>query len=264
MKKIAVLIFIILTGTISEANAQFYPDSWTLGPNWAYNRAMSDIEIARLAMQGSLYGKTGKAGNQAKSQSNKKVVATGISAFKADQPYILPKLLAENLQGTKEEQKNLQSALEAGIREYQTDAVKEGYPNNDLAFALTYYAYNNYAIFNAIKPMWVTGGQTQFVVHQAEIYTYQIKGTYGQFSRMLRSQDGLKKLTDEQKQQIAEYLAIMTTTLYHAYADVESNLKNDMREVEKIKQVAKSNLENLVGVEAEKIRINENGVVVKQ
>ena len=263
MKRLFISIGIICLGIISDANGQFYTDSWTLGPNWAYSRAMNDIETARLARQGGINGRLAREARTGSAAKAK--IATGVTAFKADQPFILPKEIADSSNGSVEEKKQLQEALEQAIRAFQIRALKHGYPANDLAFALTYFFYNNYAIYHGIRPMWRNSkGQMQYNVSRRPIYAGQVKGVYTQFFKLLTAQEGIRKLSDSDKQKINEYLAISTTIFYESYAEVEPKLDNDMNEVAQIKETAKTNIESLLGRPIDKIKLGDDGISVSK
>lgn len=247
-----------------DAQTSVYSGTYTLGPNWAYSQAMNNVEIARIAMQGSLYGKGSKSSKSTKSQAPKKLVATGISAFKADQPYILPKLISENYQGKAQEKKDLQQTLKAALDEYHTDALNSGFPSNDLAFAMSYFIYNNFAVYNRIQPFMVDDrGETKYAFESGKTYDWQVKGLYQQFSKMLSGQADLKKLNDEQKQQIAEYLAMTTVIVWHAFDKNKNSVITNHQEVGNIKATAKKSLESLVGDNVDKMQLTESGIQIK-
>lgn len=264
MRKFFISICIILIGVISNSFGQFYPDSWTLGPNWAYSRAMNDIEIARIAMQGNISSSLLKESRSQTARKQRKI-ATGVTAFKADQPYLLPASIAGSFNGTVRQKQELKKTLELAVKSYELRALKQGYPSNDLAFAITYFFYNNYAVYQSIKPMWSnSGGEMQYLVSRSPIFEGQVRGTYLQFSKLLSGQTSLKNLSDTDKQQIAEYLAISTTIFFEAYAEVEPKLNNDMKQVAKLKEIARNNLEGLMGVTIDRIKLGDNGILVSK
>ena len=263
MKKLFISICIILIGVISNANGQFYSGGWTLGPNWAYNRAMNDIEIAKLAMQGNIYNRM-LAENRNKPRAKKKI-ASGITAFKSNQRYLLPTVFAENFKGSANEKKQLKASLEQAIKGYEYDALRFGYPANDLSFALTHHFYNNYSVYKAIIPMWKNSkGQMQYNVSKHSVYSRQVSKSYIQFRTFLTKKEGLKKMSNDDKQKMAEYLAISTNLIYQAYADVEPKLNNNMKQVAGIRHNARKNLEKLLGVSVNKIGFGDNGIFIKK
>lgn len=263
MKKFFISICILLLGIISNANAQFVTGDWTFGPNWVYSRGMSDIQIMGYAMQGELYSRMLRENKGKNAAVKGRQIAKGVSAFKIDQPYLMPTIMADNFKGDETQKKQIKASLEQAIKGYEIDAVRFNYPSNDLAFALTYYFYNNYSIYQAIKPMWTgQNGQMQYLVSKHSIFAGQVKNTYFQFLKLLSSQENIKKLSNDDKQKMAEYLAISTNLVYKAYEEVEPKSNNDMKQVEKIRNTAKTNLEGLIGVPIDRIGFGDGGISV--
>ena len=262
MKKRFLSMSLILIGLISSAGAQFYQDSWTLGPNWAFSRAMSDIEIARLAKQAILYEReSGKPSSV--TTTTRKVVATGPTSFKPTKETILPEVMADSLDGSPQEKQQYKAFLNEAISVYEKDAVNNGYPSNDLAYALAMYFHDNYAVYQSIRPVYPNwDGEMQYLVSWDATYSFYLKDIYAQLLNSLKDQESLKKMNDQQKQMLVEYFAVTTYPLYLNYKEEEAKRPPDMKKINEVKLKAAKNVESFVGADVDRIRVGSKGIEV--
>lgn len=235
--------------------------AWTLGPNWAYNRNISNQEIARIAMQGEINKRLLNGAGPARG-TKKRVVSTNPGAYKAKTGYLLPGLISEKSEGTKDEKLKLKTALVNTLKFYENIALQKQYPDNEIEFALLYYVINNYVIYRNIDPAATdVSGKTQYLV--GGFYSPLIReeqGLYRQLARQVAAQKSIADMSDEDKQKSSESLAIYTTLMWQQFQSFTA--ARDMDGLGTIRNQAASNVESFVGAKIEKISIGNNGIVI--
>ncbi len=262
MRSFVTAVF-ILAGVVVSVDAQIYKDNWTLGPNWVYNQAMNNLEISRIAMQGELLSQMARDSKAAKTKAGRVNVrtATGPTAFKINKNLILPKEISDKFKGTAKERTQLKANLEAVINDYASRVAISGYPPNDLSMAFTYFIFKNYLIYKSIRPMWKNdNGEMQYNIGRFSVYENDVKGTYLQVSRFLRSKPSIKKMSDREKQKVAEYLAISSTLMYLVFRIAEPQKNIDMKQIGGLKSLAAKNLKEVTGMNAERLVMSNRGI----
>lgn len=262
MMKLIISVLIVGIGVVSNVSGQIYKDNWTLGPNWVYNQAMNNLEISRIAMQGELLSQMTRETRAASKNSRRSAVrsATGPTAFKINRSLILPSEISQKFKGTPKEKAQLKANLEAVINDYASRVTISGYPANDLSMAFTYHIFKNYLIYKSVRPMWKKGGQMQYNVSRFSVYENDVKGTYLQVSKFLSKQPAVKKMSDHEKQKIAEYLAISSTLMYLVFRIAEPRRDNDMKQMEHLRNLAADNLREVTGMKADRLVVSNRGL----
>ena len=155
---------------------------------------------------------------------------------------VLPRQLAQKAPEDKREQ--LARFFQTSIDLYQQTARKDGFPANDLAYAMEYFVVNNYHVYHNLvgSPNGVTMGQERAI--------------YGQFQRILGANAGIRKMKDGEKQQATEALAIMFGMSYQANQSGDSKLREQSREL------SRQGLEKLFGVPVDKIKVTDQGIEI--
>lgn len=242
--------------------AQTAVGSWTLGPNWTYNRNINNQELARIAMQGEINKRLLNSSKPA-GKNMKRVQASGPTSFRQSEN-LMPGQIADKIKGTAAEKEALKLALGNSIRFYENIALAKGYPSNDLSFAMLYFVINNYVIYRNIDPAATdVGGKTQYLVggFYSPIYSHE-KAVFSQLRSQLQRSSELKSMKDEDKQKKTELLAIYTTLMWHRFQEL-ARLR-DMTGLGAIRDLAESNVEGFVGAEIEKIEIGKKGIVIRK
>ena len=262
MKKLAVLIFIIV-GAMSTTYGQTATGAWTLGPNWTYNRNMSNLELARIAMQGEL-NKNLLRNGQAKSVSpRKRKIAQGVTAFKIDQPHIVPQMVAsQNTKMTAGQKKQLEQTLDGAINKYKGIIDGGTFPVNDVTTAMLYFFVNNLIIHKSIYQAATDpiSGKPQYLVSGFYSPTDpQEAAIWKQFNDFLQKDKNIAGMSDRDKQQIAEMIVIKTNLFIEKYQYEKS--RRNMNEIGIVRQIAEDNIENLLGHQIENIKITDNGLI---
>ncbi|MDH3529322.1 MAG: hypothetical protein OEQ28_07135, partial [Acidobacteriota bacterium] len=205
----------------AAAPGQTAAGSWTLGPNWTYNRSMSNLELARIAMQGEINKRLLNNSGTVRT-ARKKVVATGRTSFNSDGRHLLPGLIADQSKGTEAEKADLKNALEQALRFYENIALQKEYPANDLSFAMLYYVINNYVIFRNIDPAATDiSGEPQYLVggFYSPLFSHE-RALFAQLKNQLLSDKTIAGMEDRDKQIAAEMLAIYTTLMWHQFQEL--------------------------------------------
>ncbi len=154
---------------------------------------------------------------------------------------------------------------------YEQTARKDGFPANDLAYALEYFVVNSYMTYHDLhavgysKDPWAKRGTDGFdriaqmgKKKAMQVTAYQERAVYQQFRTVLGANAGVGRMTDRQKQEIAELLAITFGLNFKAYMDAITREDEAARET--ARRQAKANLEKLTGVPVERIRIEASGL----
>ena len=258
-KKFAVLLFEFLLSAVS-VSAQTYglPGSQSADPTGYYiNQSFWSNKAFQTAMNNSL--RTRGRGRSAAPAAP--AGATGVTAFRQG-PSILPKTLAGG---------DAQAArlAEEAIALYKKTAANDGFHANDLAYAFEYFVVNNYQIYNYLLDVHADPEiagigdplarlQAIKVREQMKVTIPQERIVYEQFRRMLSENAEIKKMTDRQKQEVAELLAVATGAAYMQVS--QGSVSRSADQMEKGRQAARSNLERLLGSTAENVRITNNGL----
>lgn len=183
--------------------------------------------------------------------------------------YVLPGVIAGLEQGDANAKAEIKQAATGLLDLYHSTAKKDGFPSNDLAYAFEYFVVNNYIYANDLMDVYADPKIAAIADPYARLQAYSEKklqqvtitgerAVYGQFVQVLSARPEVKKMTDRQKQETAELLALMTGIAYSRYTAGMQN--RDQEVMERGRQKAKDNLEKLVGVSADRIRISDSGL----
>lgn len=261
MKKVLaaaiVLWFLAQTGQaqIGLSPVQDYINKTTTLNNILSNKRATDM--SQKAMKG-------KSGAGAKSKTVTTVKAAPQPTVFKDSASILPQALAKS--GNTDAR-----FFESLLTIYRQTAAKDGFPANDLAYAAEYFVVNNYHIYNDLmelpyeKDPWAKRGRDMAeritLINQKKqlmVTMYQERAIYSQFKSILGANPQILKMTDIQKQEMAEMLAITFGVAYTAY--MKGINENDERMTEKARQLARQGLEKLLGVSVNQIKISNKGL----
>lgn len=207
---------------------------------WYINNQMYSTRVFNgMVANSMLRGKKGKVTKPLPT------AAVKVSSFK-ETGSILPKLLATKFEP--EQRAQAEKFFQSHLDLYRQTAAKDGFPANDLAYALEYFVVNNYHLYHGLigAPNGVTMAQERAV--------------YSQFKRMLASDADIKKMTDRQKQETTEVLAIMFGMNLQGYL-VKDRSGGD-KVYQQCREVARQGLEKLIGAKIEQIKITNKGVEI--
>lgn len=186
------------------------------------------------------------------------VLPKPVSQFRHSGAMILPKRLGN------------EAALAPLVTLYEETARKDRFPANEVAYALTYFVVNSYMTLHDLhsveyaKDPWAKKGKDSFdrisLMGQKKILTptpLQERAVFLQFREALESNAGVAKMTDAQKQEMTELLAITFGVNYRQYMDAVN--REDEVAMAAARAQAGANLEKLFGFPAAKLTVNESG-----
>jgi len=191
-------------------------------------------------------------------------IATGVTAFNAAGGRILPDQLSKAQGKTASEISQAKQTFDMFLNTYEKTALKDGFPANDLAYGFEFFIVNNYVVYKDLQLsdpadkalMSRNSKQAGYsLVESAEKIIYQ------QIKDVLSKNPEIIKLTNRQKQEFTEMLAIVTMANYYTYAAAGKN--NDAEAFAQTQNTAKQALEKLFGGSADKIKITANGLEFK-
>jgi hypothetical protein len=188
----------------------------------------------------------------------------------AGQP-LVPKMLAQRAGGGASQQQEAERFFQSMLDLYDRTAQNDGFPANDVAYAMEYFVVNGYMVYHDLhdvpyeKDPRVRKGQGSFDRLQILAEKKALKPTltderavYTQIQSTLASNPEVQKMSDRQKQELTEVLAIMLGVNYSAY--MKGVNAEDERLLAQARESAKENLEKLIGVPIAKIRIDASGL----
>jgi hypothetical protein len=227
---------------------QSYWNNYYLGQT-RFNMAMVAAAKRNLRSRSNTNNRTVK---------NQVVAPVDYTAFKAVERR-LPKMFAQSAKdNTGQTEKLLNSFLDL----YEQTARKDEFPANDLAYAFNYFVVNTY--MTAKDSFWHQQGNLD---RDMEWYKYRIfpdqeTAIYKQYKEALSSNPEIKKMTDQQKQEFTEMLAIMTNINYTAYS--KGLEKGDEKMVNQARESAKQTLEKFFGVSIDRLVFSKEGLTIKE
>ena len=193
--------------------------------------------------------------------------ATDFTAFKSAPNNVLPAKLSANSPNRAETERILNTFV--GL--YRQTAQKDGFPANDLAYAFEYFVVNNYQIYHDLVELAADkdpqarrakdGFERIRILNEKrlrQVSLPQERVIYNQFREVLAANAEIQKMTDAQKQEAAELLAIMFGVNFAGY--MKGINDGDDRLTEQARQLAKEGLEKLLGVPIAQIKITNNGL----
>lgn len=267
-------VFVVLLLTIPfwavpfPLSAQTYglPGSQPLDPIGHYiNQSFWSNRAFQTAMNNSL--RAGGRGRPAVTAAP--AGATGITAFRQS-GYILPKALAAMNGSDAKAAVQTDQFVTQMLDLYRQTAAKDGFPANDLAYAFEYFVVNNYQVYHYLLDVYgdpeiarigdpLARLQAIKVKEQMKVTLVQERIIYDQFKRALSENAEIKKMTDKQKQEAAELLAVMAGLAYFQFS--QGSQAKVEAQMEKGRRTARKNLEKLAaGVSVDRISITNNGL----
>lgn len=266
MTKKFVVLFLTLLLSAGSLSAQTYglPGSQPIDPIGYYinqsfwsNKAFTTVMRGELMKSGSK-GKSGAAGTSP--------AAASVTAFKHSGSHILPTALSALNRTDATADKRIVEDL---LNLYRQTAINDGFPANDLAYAFEYFVANNYQVYKFLLDINADPGiagindplarlQAIKVKEQMKVTLPQERAIYDQFRRVLSENAEVKKMTDSQKQEASEILAVLTGMAYLQFSQGSRN--RSVAQMEKGRQTARTNLEKLVGVSADNVKITNSGL----
>lgn len=197
--------------------------------------------------------------------------ARDVTRFVATPASLLPGVLAAREGGSAAAQRQARARYDGYVELYRSTAKKDGFPADDLAYAYQYFVVNNYQIVHDLMDLppeqdprlrQARDGFARIeaagLKRQQQVNPMQERAVYRQFRASLAAQADIARMTDAQKQEAAEMLAISYGVNLSAYlAGVQ---RGDDALAQQSRDQARQGLEKLIGRPLARIRIDERGI----
>ena len=238
------------------------------------------LDPVRMYLQNNLFQQMMRtAGNQnnakgAKNGARVKAAPAAIdyTVFNQREERYLPKLLAQSIKGDAGEQREAEQFFNSQIELYEKTALYYKYPWSDVAYALEYFISNNYEIYYDLltlprdKDPYLKPAKNNVLLEMdllnrkntAKISSIQDRSMYFQIKDMLSAKPEFRKITDEQKQMMTEALAIKMGLTHARYMKAVED--ENIQAIGQAHKEARENLESLLGVPLERIKILDDGL----
>jgi hypothetical protein len=171
--------------------------------------------------------------------------AGGDTSFHSSQPPFVPQQLAARLGKTEQERQYIEAVLSKCLNYYLDSARRQGVPLNDVTRALNYFISTNYYIYS------LGAGPTP----------EQMKATREVIRANMARSDLFLRMSDKQKQEAYETLIVLAS--FTDYGFGTSKESGDTKAAAQFREMAKYNLETLLGAPIERIHFTNNGLTLK-
>jgi hypothetical protein len=200
-----------------------------------------------------------------------KVPERDVTRFAARPAPRMPAILAAREAGSAEARGAAQARYEAYVDLYRRTAHKDGFPADDLAYAYQYFVANNYQIHHdlldvpADQDPRLRNARDGFarieaaaLKRQQQVSPLAERKVYQQFRDQLAARADVRTMTDAQKQEAAETLAIAYGVNFDGY--LAGLQRRDDGLAQQARMQARTGLEKLTGQPIDRIRIDERGL----
>lgn len=271
MKKVLLGLFLTIfltSGAAAQTIGTPGPNTGAIG--WGMNNLFYSNRVFQTMVGTSMAGKTARNTNRrtpAKTQTTK--TPTDFTAFRQAPGSLLIKNISGKING--QNQREVEQLFGTFINLYQQTAQKDGFPSNDLAYAFEYFVVNNYQLYHDLisvdadkdpRAKRARDGFERITILSEkkllQVTMYQERAIYSQFKEVLAANPEIQKMTDAQKQEASELLAVMFGVNFAGY--MKGLNDGDDKLAEQARQLAKEGLEKLLGVPVAKIKITNNGL----
>lgn len=239
-------------GTYTGANSTRWNNPMSASLNRMLNRNILSQSIRRRQSSGSARATVGN--NTPRTTTNpttssgtnrpghSPLAAHGTTAFRPIAASIYPQQLAREAASNEAERKEMEAVFAMCLQNYEANMRRQNQPIKDVARAVSYFIGVNYNVLH--------GGNT-VTPAQGVALRAGIKDALG-------DDESFRRLSDREKQQIYETMAVLAefVALNMSVADERGNKQL----AESTRQMAKDNLEKLLGAPSASIRITDQGL----
>lgn len=169
-------------------------------------------------------------------------VAAGQTTFRPVAASIMPQRLAAQMGRTPQERDKLEKFFTLLLTDYKNMAVERGAPLNDVARASSFAVGTSYDVYNEGRML----GDKAFQAVRRQMY------------EALAASPKFRALDDRQRQEMYESYIILGQFVSAAYES--ANKANDKALAEKMRKLARIQLEGAFGVPVERLRFTDEGV----
>jgi hypothetical protein len=266
MRTSSATLLVIATLTAATARAQIMssPVQDYINKTTLLNNILSNSRATGMSQRAQT---NGQSANRAASGT---AAAPAATAFRHAGRSILPARLAER-GTTAVEKQQMQNFFESQLELYNRTATTDGFPPNELAYAMEYFVVNSYMIVHDLhdvpyeKDPRVKRGTGSFdrlkILSEKKALKPTItqqRAVYRQMQDVLAANPGVTRLSDAEKQEMTEMLAIAFGMNYAAY--MRGVNAEDERVISQARDASRTQLERLLGAPISRIRIDDTGV----
>jgi hypothetical protein len=183
-----------------------------------------------------------RPGGQKTTQPSGPFSAAHDTVFHAPQAPFVPQQLAARLGKTQQERQYIEGVLTRCLTFYTDTAKQKGVPLNDVALALNYFISTNYFVYSLGR------GPT----------SKQMSATRDLIRANMVQDEACRRMSDKQKQEAYETLIVLAGFVDMGYGT--SKKSGDANAAEQFREMAKHNLETVLGVPIEKIHFTDDGL----
>lgn len=184
---------------------------------------------------------------------------------------ILPRVLAERTGGSPAQRQEAEKFFSSMLDLYHRTAANDGFPANDVAYAMEYFVVNGYMTYHHLhdvpyeKDPFAKRGRDSFerlkLLGEKKALKPSVtdeRAVYAQIQATLAQNPQVQRMSDREKQELTELLAIMLGVNYTAYTKGVNG--EDDALINQARESARQMLEKLVGAPIARIRIDANGL----
>ena len=260
------LVTIVATaGTLSAQSVMMNPSAWYVN-NQIYSMRVFSSAMSNLRVTGTRAD--GGSTRRGPAAPREVVIPT---QYRESPSSTIPAMLSQNSAGLGRSREDVQSLFATHIARYKTTMERNRFPSNDLASAYMYFIVNNYHIYHdllevpyAKDPRARAAGDMFDRItamgkkRQLQVTPSQYLAIVDQFRTQLGASTEIRSMTDAQKQEATELLAVMFGVNYEAY--MQGIDAEDTAQLQRGRDMAKQGLERLLGIPIAQIRITNTGV----
>jgi hypothetical protein len=166
------------------------------------------------------------------------------TVFHSAEPAFVPRQFAALLGKTSEQRRYIEDVLTKCLNNYTDIARRKGVPLHDVARATSYYILTNYIVYSQEKAL----TQTEMDATQK-----MVRGNMAQ-------DETFRRMSDRQKQEAYETLIVLAGLVDLGYGTARQS--GNERMAAPFREMAKQNLETLLGVPVEKIHFTNAGLEI--
>lgn len=235
---------------------------------WYINQQIYSTRVFNGVIANSMLGRGAAASAPAAPQPP---AAADPTRFTPGVARIAPARFAQQEGGSPDTQRSRMAEYDAHVDLYVRTAGKDGFPANDLAYAYQYFVTNSYLVYHDLidvptdRDPYLRGARDGFErialaaqKRQAQVSLAQEQALYQQFRAQLAGSPAVSAMTDAQKQESTEMLAIAFGITYAAYMRAIDSGDEALRE--DARRSARQGLEKMLGRPIARIRIGYGGL----
>lgn len=211
---------------------------------------MQNVVITQGIQRDSLRAAINRSSTRTNSSANTPVrrtpgVKTATTFFRPVSPPFVPQQLAAQLGKTPEQRQAYTRGFAEALKFYEDVARQQGVPLNDVARAMTFLFIMSEHAYTGGKPL---------TDKQAVALREQLQNA-------LERDEHFQSLGDRDKQQMYETMAIMGG--FTIMTKMAAEQRGDKEAASEIRQFAKQNLEQILGVSAERLAFTDRGLEIR-